>query len=64
MAQVKRFPVFAYHCYDAYGGWGDFKDSFDTVEEAQAWVDADLNVHKRQNHDYYDVVDLTTGKKV
>jgi hypothetical protein len=39
--QNKRFLCFGAYMYEAYGGIGDLKDSFDTKEEAVKWLTDD-----------------------
>jgi hypothetical protein len=54
---MKRYALF---CYDAYypgGGWGDFVNSFDTVDEA-------MSEPGNKDWDYAEVIDLTTGEDV
>lgn len=55
---MKRFIVFAGSTYYPTGGWGDMKSSFDTFEEAN-----DL-VSSVDNYDWFEIVDITTGKVV
>jgi hypothetical protein len=50
---VKRYVVFGYEEYYPAGGWGDFKGSYETLEEA-----------KTQHPVADEIVDLTTGKQV
>ncbi len=57
---MKRYLLFAGSCYYPSGGWSDFENSFDTLEEA---VDAaeSLNVTKA---DWAHIIDKETGKKL
>jgi len=32
---LKRFLIFGHDDYEASGGWGDFKGSYDTLDEAK-----------------------------
>jgi hypothetical protein len=52
---MKRFILFASDYYYSSGGWNDFIESFDTLEEAQARCDPSLDA------DWYQIVDTTTG---
>lgn len=51
---MKRYLLFTMHEHEASGGWNDFVDSFDSVEEAVAAV----------KDPCYQVVDVTIGKVV
>lgn len=53
--KLKRYLVFTYDCYYPLGGWDDFRDSFDTIEEAKACNDG---------RDMRDIVDTETGELV
>lgn len=54
---MKRYLVFQGLRYDTNEGWNSFSDSFDDIEAAMAFLeDCD--------HDWYHVVDSTTGKKI
>ena len=57
---IKRYAVFAGHYYYPSGGWDDFKDSFDTQDEAD---DAAIYFYGI-SLDWVQVVDITTGKRV
>lgn len=56
---MKRYLLFAYDQYYPRGGWGDFKDSFDSLEEAFAY-----GLHKypdgEKRYDWCHVVDTET----
>jgi hypothetical protein len=52
---MKRFLLFAGDNYYPEGGWDDFINSFDTLEE----VELNLGVC-----DWFHVVDSTTGEKI
>lgn len=54
---MKRYAMFAYDVYYPSGGWGDFKGSYDTIEEAET-------AGKNSGCDNFDVVDLTTGEEL
>jgi hypothetical protein len=53
---VKRYALFSGSYYYPCGGWDDFAGTFDTAEEALA--------AKFAGHDWWQVVDLHTGKMV
>jgi hypothetical protein len=56
---MKRYLLFAHDQYYPCGGWGDFKSSFDSLEEAFAYGrQKDINGHKR--YDWCHVVDTET----
>lgn len=59
---MKRYALFTYWQYYPGGGWNDFKDSFDTVKEAAAVGRADVDENGPLH--FFDVIDLTNGKKV
>lgn len=52
---MKKLMLFGHEDYYPSGGWGDFKGDFDTVEEAQAFIDA-----QRHKNDTYDLIDTET----
>jgi hypothetical protein len=54
---MKNFLLFAGHHYYPAGGWDDFIDSFDSLEEAKAAGLSDRG-------DWYHVIDLSQGGKV
>ena len=56
---LKRFLLFANVTYYARGGWNDFVDSFDTIDDATNAVG-----RTRRDIDWWHVVDSTTGQKV
>lgn len=56
---LKRFLLFANVTYYAHGGWNDFVDSFDTIDDATNAVG-----RTRRDIDWWHVVDSTTGQKV
>lgn len=55
--EARRFLVFAGTRFYPWGGWGDFKDSFDTEEEANAAV---IKLKKEHSYDldfWYEIID-------
>lgn len=74
---MKRFALFGAEDFYAGGGWRDFIQSFDSVEEAIAFLDANRSTHEnfsgwifqigtpeRPEEDlahWWHIVDLTTG---
>jgi hypothetical protein len=56
---MKRFALFAGSSFYAAGGWGDFKGSFDTEDEALAAV-----VSVMESADWFHVIDTETQKVV
>lgn len=58
---MKRFLVFAYDRYYPSGGWNDFKDSFDTYEEAEAYA---TSLKDNKVFDFSHVVDTVIGDTV
>ncbi len=55
---MKRYALFAGDQYYPSGGWDDFIGTYDSVEDA---LEAEA---KRTRHDWYQIVDLTTGEQV
>lgn len=55
--KIKRYVVFAGEHYYPSGGWGDYRGSFDTLEEAQALI----GTLGPSTYDWAHVVDLETG---
>lgn len=49
---MKRFLLFWGDIYYPSGGWGDFKGSYDTIEEA---------LDKCTKAEWYQIVDISTG---
>jgi len=62
MQMDKRYAVFAYDEYYPAGGWNDFVDAFEHLEDAKAVADAIVNTGR--SNTYADVVDLETLKEV
>lgn len=56
---LKRFLLFTGPTYYPCGGWGDFKESFDTEQEAKDYL---LTNHKFD--DWWEIVDTTTLEAV
>lgn len=54
----KRYWLFAGNDYYATGGMHDFRDSFDSVQEAEA------SAKKLECEEWFHVVDITTGQIV
>jgi hypothetical protein len=54
---MKRFMLFAGPDYYPGGGWSDFSDSFDTLDSA-------ISQAKKQDDDWWHVVDAKTGVMV
>lgn len=59
--KMKRFLVFGYDRYYPSGGWNDFKDSFDTKDEAQEYAQS---LKDQKVVDFSHVVDTITGDTV
>jgi hypothetical protein len=57
--KLKRFLLFAGVAYYPMGGWEDFIDSFDTLEEAVA-----CGKLRQQRREWWHVVDLEKGEVV
>lgn len=57
---MKRYWLFSWYTYEAYGGTGDLKGTFDTPEEAMHQFDGELerDEHARDNAE---VVDIQRG---
>jgi hypothetical protein len=54
---MKRFYLFAGYNYYPAGGWDDFNDSFDSVDEA-------IKIGKEHPGDWYHVIDSQTGESI
>lgn len=54
---MKRYLLFVMDNYYPNGGWSDFADSFDTIQEANDYF---TSLHR----DDYDLVDTTTWERV
>lgn len=57
---MKQYLRFDFDHYDAGGGWWDFSDSFDTVEQAMAFEEAP----GRAPSDYSQIVDTKLGRVI
>lgn len=55
---MKRYIVFSGYTYYPAGGWGDFKGSYDTIEEARKCAT------KQKSDDWWQIVDATTSRIV
>ena len=56
---MKRFLLFSGMVYYPSGGWGDFDDSFDSLEEAKT---AALKTFDDDGCDWWQIVDCETMK--
>lgn len=56
--EVKRYLLFGGDTYYPFGGWEDFFDSYDTIEEARK------HARRKPRWDWWHVVDSQTGKIV
>jgi len=63
---MKRYLVFSMYAYYPSGGWDDFCDSFDTLDEARAHAEG--MIKKRSSggggYDWSHVIDSETSKQV
>ena len=58
---MKQFLFFAGNQFYPYGGWNDFKASFDTAEQAHdEWIKSTTE----KVYDWAHVVDLKSGEEV
>lgn len=55
--KLKRYLMFAGSEYYPAGGWGDFVDSYDTIDEAKAAMSP-------RHHDWYGLTDSETGEEL
>lgn len=63
---MKRYALFAFTFYEGSGGWNDFIDSFDSIDEAKAhpeWIAAQQLTGRFYNHGAH-IIDLNTGETV
>ena len=56
---MERYALFCGMNYYPSGGWGDFEQSFGSVEESEDYI---LNMSSKP--DWWQIIDLTTGKEV
>ncbi len=56
---IKQYLIFAGHYYYPSGGWSDFQDSFDTLEEAEESAAYFYSISK----DWVQIIDLKSGKE-
>lgn len=56
---IKQYLIFAGHYYYPSGGWSDFQDSFDTLEEAEEMALYFYSISK----DWVQIIDLKSGKE-
>lgn len=63
---VQRYLLFQGEDYYPFGGWYDFKRSFETLDEALAYVSAseDYPVGDVYAGKWWHIVDITTGEKL
>lgn len=62
---MKRYLVFLFDSYYPDGGWGDFADSFDDLNESISFArDRRKPSSGDYQYDYYQVVDRDTGTKL
>lgn len=59
-----RFLLFGVTEYDPSGGWDDLLATRNTYEEAVAAMKEDVCESGFQNHEYYHIIDLDTGRRV
>lgn len=57
MSIFKRYLLFGHDSYYPSGGWGDYQGTFDTPEEAKAFIQA-----QKYRRDAYDLIDSHTGE--
>jgi len=55
---MKRYALFAYNRYYPGGGWFDFVNTFDSIEEAVTFATSP------RTRDYIQIIDLTNGEDV
>lgn len=58
---MKRFLVFTFPVYEAEGGWNDFCDSFESLEDAREYV---KSLGYLEHDGYAHIVDSLNGKIV
>lgn len=70
MANTKRFAIFAGYNHYPSGGWQDFQESFDTLDEAHAYIVNKNSPRSEEDwrgewdFDWCHIVDLTTRQIV
>ena len=60
---MKRYAVFAWMWYESGGGWNDFREAFNTLEEASQLCD-DIQNDPNDFEKCFHVVDLHENKIV
>lgn len=53
---MKRYALFSWRAYEAGGGWNEFRDTYDSVEDARAAAIADTYCNRWQ------IIDLSRGQ--
>lgn len=61
MNKYKKYLVFAFEQYYPRGGFSDFKNSYDTIEEAQAEGRKQI---KKYYQDYVQIIDRDTLEQI
>ena len=58
---MKRYLLFAGHDYYPNGGWSDFHNDFNDLEQAKEMA---LDLLSKHSYDWTQVVDTTIGRQV
>ncbi len=73
--KTKRFILFSGFDYYPHGGWEDFHNSFDAIDEARNFITPEprrrannslylIYLINSSPYDWYQLIDLDTGKKI
>ncbi|MHA1952441.1 MAG: hypothetical protein ACW96U_00655 [Candidatus Heimdallarchaeaceae archaeon] len=62
--KMKQFMVFAWWDYEACGGMNDFKDSFDTYQEALDYVESITEYNYDWRYDRAEIINKRTMKRI
>lgn len=59
-----RYAVFAWYTYYPCGGFNDFRESFDTLDDAKSYVFHVLSDSELGDFEHYEIIDLESGESL